>query len=116
MKGIHWFGRFLYALAWPLGLCFAFALGQSWRACMPEVDRLFGWSFFMWVLVTVIYWPATLAAVCGSGIAASAMRPAAPGVWPRRFAWLAGSMLAVTVVAALALSGVLGHDCRLNFM
>ena len=116
MKGLRWLGRFLYALAWPLGLCFAFALGQSWHACMPGVDRLFGWACFMWMLVAIVYWPATLAAVCGSAVAASVMRPAGPGTWPRRFAWLAGAMLVMAVVAALVLSGVLGSDCRLNFM
>lgn len=116
MKGIRWLGRFLYALAWPLGLCYAFLLGQSWQACMPEVGRLFGWSFFLWVLTAMFYWPATAAAICGGAIAASIMRPDATGVWPRRFACLAGAMLVVTVVAAMALSGVIDPNCHLNYM
>jgi hypothetical protein len=116
MKGFRWLGRFLYALAWPLGLCYAFLLGQSWHACMPEVGRLFGWAFFLWVLTAMFFWPAALAVVCGSAVAASFMRPAVPGAWPRRFAWLAGAMLVVVAVAAVALSGVLGPDCHLNFM
>ena len=116
MKGLQWLGRFLYVLAWPLGLCYAFMLGQSWHACMPEVGRLFGWAFFLWVLTAMFYWPATAAVVCGSAIAASSLRPAAPGAWPRRLAWLAGAMLVMAALAALVLSGVLDGNCRLNFM
>lgn len=116
MKGCRWFGRFLYALAWPLGLCYAFLFGQSWHPCMSGRHDPFGWAFFLSIFVAIGFWPATAAAVGGSAIAASCVRSADSAAWRRRLAWLAGALLAVALVGGVAFSGVIDNGCYLKIM
>lgn len=106
-------GRFLYALAWPSGLYYAFVFGGSLMACIGEHADPFGWALAIVMLSALLGAPVTLAVVLAALGAAAWMKPA-PGRWRRRFAWLGGAAAAMLVLGLIV--GFGDGRCHLNFM
>lgn len=97
-RALHWCGRFLYAMAWPACLYYAFLVGGSADVCLRENGRLFGWTFFIWAFSVIRFWPVALVALAGCIAAANGMPTATRGVWSRRAAWFAGGVIAAALV------------------
>ena len=105
--------RFLYVLAWPAGLYYAFLLGGSFLSCLKEGADPFSWAMSGLVLAALLLAPVTLLMMLVVWVIAMRMKPES-GRWRHRFAWLGGA--AALVMLAGLMTGSADGRCHLDFM